>query len=134
MAGIGKAGGAGNILNFHIRFGKKQLPGTADAVHGNVFIDRTAKKTLEQTGKILRGYKDTLTEFGSGDVLLIPGFNFFYYGNNISLVKRVILNFRRSGAVHKIHEKIIAVRGERFHIRGWFVVFSKGIRNQFPDI
>ena len=79
MAGIGKAGGAGNILNFHIRFGKKQLPGTADAVHGNVFIDRTAKKTLEQTGKILRGYKDTLTEFGSGDVLLITGFNFFYY-------------------------------------------------------
>lgn len=97
-------------------------------------VDRTAKKTLEQTGKILRGYKDTLTEFGSGDVLLITGFNFFYYGNNISLVKRVILNFRRSGAVHKIHEKIIAVRGERFHIRGWFVIFSKGIRNQFPDI
>ena len=62
MAGIGKAGGAGNILNFHIRFGKKQLPGTADAVHGNVFIDRTAKKTLEQTGKILSG-KEGYPEF-----------------------------------------------------------------------
>lgn len=57
VAGIGKSGSAGNILDLHIRSGKQKLPGAADAVHGNVLVNRAAHKTAEQTGKILRETK-----------------------------------------------------------------------------
>ena len=134
MTGIGATGSTGNILDLHIRFGQKELSGAADTVHCNILINRAAKEALKQTGEILRRNKNTLAQLGGCDVILVTGFDFFYYSELICLIKRIILDFGRGSAVHEIYKKIVTVRGKRFHIRCRLVVFSKGIGDQFTDI
>ena len=85
VAGVGKSGSAGNILDLHIRSGKQKLTGAADAVHGNVFVNRAAHKTAEQTGKILRRDKNAPAQLRCSDILPITGFDFLLLpGSHIS--------------------------------------------------
>lgn len=133
VTGVGKSGSSGNVLDLHIRSGKQQFPGTADAVHGNVLVNRTAHKTAEQTGKILGRDKNTLTQLGSRDILLITGFDFFYYRDYVSLVERIILYLRRSCTICKIHKKVVAVGRKRFHIRCGLMVFAQDRRDHLTD-
>ena len=67
MTGIGETGSTGNILDLHIRSGKQKLTCAADAVHGNVLVNRAAHKTAEQTGKILRRDKNAPAQSVCGE-------------------------------------------------------------------
>ena len=55
VAGISKAYTLSDHLDLQLPVCQKQLLGTADPVEGQVFIDRTAKKTKEEPGQILLG-------------------------------------------------------------------------------